>query len=65
MKCLVWRGLEHSIFRLVAGLPSPPAYPFYAGSTYPLRPEASMQEPGWELHAKSEEFASEATATPE
>jgi hypothetical protein len=46
----------------LAGLPSPPAYPFYAGSTYPLRPEASMRQPGWELHAKSEEFSSEATA---
>jgi hypothetical protein len=47
----------------LAGLPTPPAYPFYAGSAYPLQPESSMTEPGWELHARSEEFASEATAT--
>jgi hypothetical protein len=47
----------------LAGLPSPPAYPFYAGSTYPLRPEASMTQPGWELRARSQEFSSEATAT--
>jgi hypothetical protein len=47
----------------LAGLPSPPAYPFYAGSAYPLQPDASMSQPGWELHARSEEFASEATAT--
>ena len=47
----------------LAGLPSPPAYPFYAGSTYPLQPESSMQQPGWELHARSQEFTSEATAT--
>lgn len=47
----------------LAQLPSPPAYPFYAGSTYPLQPESSMRQPGWELHARSEEFASEATAT--
>jgi hypothetical protein len=47
----------------LAGLPSPPAYPFYAGSTHPLQPKASMSQPGWELRARSEEFASEATAT--
>jgi hypothetical protein len=47
----------------LAGLPSPPAYPFYAGSTHPLQPKASMSQPGWELQASSEEFASEATAT--
>jgi hypothetical protein len=47
----------------LAGLPSPPAYPFYAGSAYPLQPEASMKQPGWELHARSEEFRSAATAT--
>jgi hypothetical protein len=46
----------------LAGLPTPPPYPFYAGSAYPLQPESSMNEPGWTLHAKSEEFASEATA---
>jgi hypothetical protein len=46
----------------LTGLPSPPPYPFYAGSAYPLQPESSMNEPGWTLHAKSEEFASEATA---
>src|SRR5436309_13608398 len=47
----------------LAGLPSPPAYPFYVGSAYPLQPEASMSQPGWELHAKSEEYRSAATAT--
>ena len=47
----------------LAGLPSPPAYPFYAGSAYPLQPEASMSQPGWELRAKSEEHASQAMAT--
>jgi hypothetical protein len=46
----------------VAGLPSPPAYPFYAGSSYPLQEKASMRQPGWELHAESKEFSSEATA---
>src|SRR5438477_1700681 len=46
----------------LAGLPSPPAYPFYAGSTYPLQPDSSLHQPGWDLHARSEEFASEATA---
>jgi hypothetical protein len=47
----------------LAGLPSPPAYPFYVGSAYPLQPDSSMRQPGWELRARSEEFASEATAT--
>lgn len=46
----------------LAGLPSPPSYPFYVGSSYPLQPESSMQQPGWELRARSQEFASEATA---
>jgi len=46
----------------LAGLPSPPAYPFYAGSSYPLRPKTSMKQPGWELQSQSEEFSSEATA---
>ena len=31
----------------LAGLPAAPAYPFYAGSAYPLQPESSMREPGW------------------
>ena len=46
----------------VAGLPSPPSYPFYAASSYPTQPDASWGQDGWRLQAKSDDSSTTALA---
>lgn len=44
------------------GLPSPPAYPFYAASSYPVAPEAKVALPGVSLESRSGNESSSAVA---
>jgi hypothetical protein len=43
----------------LAGLPSPPPYPFYVSSSHPTAPEAMLSQPGYGLAARSAESSSE------
>jgi hypothetical protein len=46
----------------VTGLPNPGNYPFYVASSYPAKPDNTVEQPGYLLKAKSEETRSGATA---
>jgi hypothetical protein len=47
----------------LTGLPSPPAYPFYVGSSYPTTESAEVTQPGYQLEAKSQESQSQSSAS--
>lgn len=46
----------------VTGLPNPGNYPFYVATSYPATPDGSLEGPGYQLQAKSEESRSASTA---